>query len=295
MCVIAVASGKGGVGKSFIASNLAYLISRENKKTLIVDFDLGGANLHHFYGISPLKKNLYHFLREGCTLDEIIFEVDEQLFLLPGSNGILGMPHLKNYEKHRIVKNIFNSKYDYVFADLGAGTNYNLLDFFNISRYKIIVMTSEQTSLENAYSFLKVAFLRGILDILKGEKNIDMIKKQVSFRSGKIRYVDDLKELLNKHNPESLNKIDEYVKNFKVGIILNMVKNGNELDFLLLFDYIAKKYLGFSVDKLGFIPYDKKVSDSIKKGLFYFKNADKEYKDCFNDLKTNMISLISKN
>jgi len=161
--VIAIASGKGGVGKTFLSANLAYAFSEYAGKTLLIDCDLGGANLHHFLGIPPPGENLYHFLREKSDFSKVIVSVKNNLDFLSGSSDVLGMVHIKNYEKGKILRSIEQVDYDYVVIDLGAGSSYNVLDIFNASDIKLLIITPEQTSLENAYGFLKMAYLRGIL------------------------------------------------------------------------------------------------------------------------------------
>ena len=290
--IIAIASGKGGVGKTFLSANLAYAFSEHIGKTLLIDCDLGGANLHHFLGIPPPGENLYHFLREKSEFNKVIIPVKDNLDFLSGSSDVLGMVHIKNYEKGKILRNIKQVDYDYVVIDLGAGSSYNVLDIFNASDIKLLIITPEQTSLENAYGFLKMAYLRGILDIVKNDKILEILSKQISYRSGGIKNITYIKETLLKGNNKYIKELDEYASNYKIGIILNMIRKKNELTFFILFNFIVKKYLGFNVEKIGFFPYDTGISESLKKGQIYYNMTSDEKKECFIDI-VNKIKLIN--
>jgi len=151
--VISIASGKGGVGKTFLSANLAFGFSECIGKTLLIDCDLGGANLHHFLAIPPPDENIYHFLREKVPFNKLIKPIKKNLDFISGSSDVLGMIHIKNYEKNKLIRTIKLVDYDYVIIDLGAGSSYNMLDMFNASDVKLLVVTPEQTSLENAYGF----------------------------------------------------------------------------------------------------------------------------------------------
>jgi flagellar biosynthesis protein FlhG len=282
--LIAIASGKGGVGKSFISANLAYAFSESINKTLLVDCDLGGANLQHFLWIPPPKENLYPFLREKSDFNKLIIPVKNNLELMSGNSDVLGMIHIKNYEKNKLIRNINAVDYSYVIIDLGAGSSYNTLDIFNASDLKILIITPEQTSLENAYGFLKMAYLRGILDIVKNDKILAFLSKQISFKSGGIKNISYIKEILSKEDNKYIGLIDEFTQKYRIGIILNMVQQKNELSFLVLLSFIVKKYLGFHIEKIGFFPYDTTISKALKEGAIYYNVTSNENRECFLDI-----------
>jgi flagellar biosynthesis protein FlhG len=282
--LIAIASGKGGVGKSFLSANIAYSLSQRQKRTLLVDCDLGGANLHHFLGIIPPEKNIYHFLREKEEFNKLIVNINENLDFLSGSSDVLGMVHIKNYEKNRLLKYINDSDYDYIIIDLGAGSSYSILDMFNAANLKLIVFTPEQTSLENAYGFLKMAYLRGIIDIVKNEHVLEVLRKQIRFKSGGIKDVSSIREKLLKVDNKYVNQLNEYTQGYKTGIVLNMVKQKDELTFLILFNVIVKKYLGFNIEKIGFFPYDTSISRILKMSSIYYNEATRDNIECLEDI-----------
>jgi flagellar biosynthesis protein FlhG len=292
--VISIASGKGGVGKTFLSANLAIGLSEGSGKTLLVDCDLGGANLHHFLGLQPPDENIYHFLREKMELSNLIRPVKKNLDFIAGSSDVLGMSHIKNYEKIKLIRNFKLVDYDHVVVDLGAGSSYNVLDMFNASDIKLLVITPEQTSLENAYGFLKVAYLREILSLVKNDKIFDLLVKQISFKSGGIKNISHIKDRLLNDKSEYLKDLEEITRNYKVGIILNMIKKKDELNYFILFDFIVKKYLGFNVEKIGFFPYDSLISKSLKDGNIYYDIISEDKRECFIDIINKIKALAHK-
>ncbi|MEF3254935.1 MAG: P-loop NTPase, partial [Deferribacterales bacterium] len=131
--IISIASGKGGVGKSFFAANLAISMNQLNGDTLLVDGDLGGANLHSFLGLKAQGRGIYNFLKENFKIEDVILKSPANVDFIGGSSDILGMAHINNFEKLKIINHLKRTKYSYIVMDLGAGTSYNMIDFFNFS------------------------------------------------------------------------------------------------------------------------------------------------------------------
>lgn len=290
--IIAIASGKGGVGKSFLAANLAFAFRENKAKILLVDCDLGGANLHHFLGINPPEKTIYSYLRESTSFEDIIYHINDYIDFIAGTSDVLGMHHIQYFEKLRILNKMQNLLYDYIILDLGAGTSFNVLDFFNIASYKVLVVTSEQTSVENAYGFLKIAFLREAEKTFKNEVSLKNFCDNLKRKSGSLKNISILRKHLTDVSNSYEQKLDSLIGNYKIGIILNMIKKRNELNFFFLLDFIVNKYLGFHIEKLGFIPYDNFVGESLKTQKVYYSNASAIYRSCFDDLLNVIIRNI---
>ena len=128
----AVGGGKGGVGKSVISTLLAFWLVRMGKRTILVDMDLGGANLHTLLGIKSPERTLNDFVtRRYSALEDICIPTPEKkLRLISGASEILSLSNPHFSQKVKIIKNIFKLDADYVILDLGAGTSFNVLDFF---------------------------------------------------------------------------------------------------------------------------------------------------------------------
>ena len=164
--VWAVGGGKGGVGKSVIAANLGVALARLNRRVVLFDADLGGANLHTFFGMSNPSTGLGNFLsKKAGKLEEISVETPvERLRLISGAGAGLETANLKYSQKTKILRHIRMLDADHVVVDIGAGSSFNVLDFFLAADRGILVVVPEPTSIENAYHFLKAAFYRTMKD-----------------------------------------------------------------------------------------------------------------------------------
>ena len=159
--VIAVTSGKGGVGKTNIVANLGYAFSRLGQKVLILDADLGLGNLDVLLGIAP-KYNLSHVITGEKSISEIIVEGPGHMLILPASSGIQELTQLTQSQKIQILKELDKmiDSVDIFLIDTAAGISSNVMDF-NVTAHEIIVVVSpEPTSITDAYALMKVLSLK---------------------------------------------------------------------------------------------------------------------------------------
>ena len=155
--IIAITSGKGGVGKTNIVANLGYALCKAGNRVLIFDADLGLGNLDVLLGLTP-HYNLSHVLEGKMKLPDIVVNGPGRLRILPASSGIQALTALTHGQR----MNIFNelklllSDYDIVLVDTAAGISSNVL-FFNASANEImVVVTPEPTSITDAYALMKI-------------------------------------------------------------------------------------------------------------------------------------------
>jgi flagellar biosynthesis protein FlhG len=157
--VIAITSGKGGVGKTNISANLAYVLSKMKKKTLIFDADMGLANIDIILGLFP-KYNMHHVLLGEKSLGEVIVSGPGGIKILPAASGIQEMAELSKGQKIALMDelNDLNEGFDFMFIDTAAGITSNVL-YFNMAAKEIIVVVSpEPTSLTDAYALIKILY-----------------------------------------------------------------------------------------------------------------------------------------
>ena len=157
---IAIASGKGGVGKTTIAVNLSLALTKEQKNTLLLDADLGMANSHILLGINP-KYSLEDFVSENKSLDSVITTTKDKLKFISGGSAINHLLNLSDLERHKIIQSFGNikNKPEYMIIDVGAGAESSSLTFMASADRVIIVVTAEPTSFIDAYGLIKTAFL----------------------------------------------------------------------------------------------------------------------------------------
>jgi len=155
--VISITSGKGGVGKTSISTNLALSLSSLGKKVCVFDADASLANINILLGIRP-EFTLEHLLNGEKELKQIIVDGPRGIKVIPGASGIAEFAHLPTQKKETLVSalNQLQSQFDYLIIDTAAGIGEDVLDFIRASQYSIVVITPEPTSLTDAFSLLKV-------------------------------------------------------------------------------------------------------------------------------------------
>jgi len=159
--VIAVTSGKGGVGKTSIVGNLGYAFTKLGKKVLILDADLGLGNLDVLLGLAP-KYNLSHVILGEKTINEILVEGPGKMKILPASSGIQELTHLNKDQKIQILTqlDLLIDSVDVLFIDTAAGISSNVMDFNATAQEVVVVVSPEPTSITDAYALMKVLSLK---------------------------------------------------------------------------------------------------------------------------------------
>lgn len=175
--IIAVTSGKGGVGKSSISINLALQFSKLGKKVIILDADFGLANIEVMFGVIP-KYNLSDMMFRGKELTEIITEGPEGVSFISGGSGIAKLVNLDKEQIKRLVSKLseLESMADVIIIDTGAGISPSVMEFLVASPETIIVTTPEPTSITDSYALLKA------LSICDGFRRDDIKVKLIANR-----------------------------------------------------------------------------------------------------------------
>lgn len=157
--VLAVTSGKGGVGKTNLAVNLAIALQRQGRRVAILDADFGLANVDVFMGLTP-GCHLGHVVEGIVPLSSIILQGPEGIDVIPASSGIQEMTDLSGPRREQILGqlNAVLGDYDYVLIDTAAGISHNVLSLLEFSRRVIVVLVPEPTAIVDAYALIKVLF-----------------------------------------------------------------------------------------------------------------------------------------
>lgn len=160
--VVAVTSGKGGVGKTHVACNLAVLAARAGRRVLVLDADLGLANADIVLGVAP-HYHLGHLLEGSVPLDDILAEGPEGVRVLAASTGVQELTQLDDQQKLRLVSALdaIEDRFDLVLIDCGAGIGDNVLFFAGAAQEALLVISPEPTSLTDAYAAVKVLSQQG--------------------------------------------------------------------------------------------------------------------------------------
>ena len=264
--VWAVAGGKGGTGKTVLTSNLGVGLAILGYKVILIDGDLGGADLHLSFGIPVPKRNLSDFLggRVPSLNDVLLPTRSANLSIICGGSELIGLANLPYQRKAKFKRHINRLDADFVLVDLGAGTAYNTLDFFIISNEGIIVCNPEPQAKIDAYAFVKNAVYRRFLQAF-GRNTIlkDLILNfgNNGHRALKIR---DLVGLIGEHAAEYGEGAQHLVETFRPKLIMNKVRKKSQLEDAQRFISLVREYLSVEIDYPGHIEYDECVVDSCE-------------------------------
>ncbi|RJQ13390.1 MAG: MinD/ParA family protein [Nitrospiraceae bacterium] len=158
---IAVASGKGGVGKTNITANLAIAFSRLNKKVLVFDADLGLSNIDVVLNLAT-KYNIRHLFKGEKNLKDLIVEGPMGIKVLPASSGIQELTELDEFQRLRLIEEFeaYDEAVDYLLIDTSSGISTNVAFFCMAAQEIIIVTSAEPTAMTDAYALIKVLFTK---------------------------------------------------------------------------------------------------------------------------------------
>jgi len=155
--VICVSSGKGGVGKTSITVNVAVALAQAGKRVLLVDGDLGLANVDIVLGLS-VKHTVRETVEEGAALSDILVQIAPDFFVLPASSGVPEMASL-SVEEQTFLTNALEDimgDFDYVLIDCAAGIGESVLWFNRWADHSAVILAPDPTSMTDAYALIKV-------------------------------------------------------------------------------------------------------------------------------------------
>jgi flagellar biosynthesis protein FlhG len=154
--IIAVSSGKGGVGKTNIAINLALAYAQAGKKVIVMDADLGLANVNVVLGVIP-RYNLYHLIRKQKSLSEILVDTSYGIKIIAGASGFSKIANLSEDERRDFISELAAlSNADILIIDCAAGVSNNVISFIAAADDALIVTTPEPTAITDAYGIIKI-------------------------------------------------------------------------------------------------------------------------------------------
>ncbi len=265
--IIPIASGKGGVGKTIFTANLGVALASLGKTVILVDLDLGSSNLHTCLGVKNRHAGIGSFIyKKSESLESLVVETGiPRLFLIPGDALLPGTANLPYFRKLKILKELENLPADYVLLDLGAGSSYNVVDFFLIASSGLIVTTPETTAILSSYSFLKTAVFRLLFRTFPAKsRERDYISDFMTERiEGSGTDFTDMLTGIEQISEESAEQCRRQLSSFYPRIVLNMGKSHQDLLTGRKLRTIATRNLGIGMEYIGFLKHEEPIVRSI--------------------------------
>ena len=253
---IAVGGGKGGIGKTIVAVNLALTLSRLQKNVTLFDGDIGNGNCNTLLGITRVDSSLEEYLRKERSLDEITVST-----AYPGLRLVCGAQNkvdaFLTAEMSRLLNDIRQVEADCLVIDLGAGMSDETLDLYRLADDKIIVVTPQVTSLQNAYGFIKSAFLHD----LKTLRGLAALLDQAGSDPQKLH--DLIGSLEDGHSAR--HAFDVVLARQRFKIVGNLVNDDKDLKIVQNLQKVVGQYLHIDNTVLGTIATSEDIRNSVNR------------------------------
>ncbi len=259
--------GKGGIGKTLVSVNLSVALAHEGQRVVVVDADLGGANVHTCLGVPQPQSTLSDFvLRKAQKLDDVRLPTPVPgLTLIGGAHDALDAANLKFQQKQRLLRNLAGLDADTVVLDLGAGTSFNVLDFFLLAHHAVLVLLPEPTSIENAYRFVKSAFFRRLQSVSEELGVEDLVDQALSSKEGAVRSPLELVARAKALDPAAGERLAHELDAFRVRLVVNQVRGPGDVDVGHAVVKAWRKFFGLQLDYLGAVSWDDEAWRAVRK------------------------------
>jgi len=265
----AIGGGKGGVGKSVVASNLAIALASGGPRTVVIDADLGGSNAHTLLGVPRPPRTLSQFLSgEASQLEDVMCPTTvPDVWLVSGARAFLEVANLKYSQKQKIFRHIQNLGVGHVVLDLGAGSSFNVLDFFLAAQRGILVVSPEPTAIENAYHFLKAAFFRSLRQVAQRSAVRTVLEQVLAEARGTSATPRELIERAKQRDPQAGELLREQALAFQPMLIVNQVKQPEQQRVGVEMTTACRVHLGGELRYLGALARDERVPEAVRRQL----------------------------
>lgn len=264
--IVPIGGSKGGTGKSFVSANLGISLAKRGKKTLLIDLDLGAANLHTMVGLPLPLRSLSDFInRRVASIESVVIKTSiSNLFMISGARNDLDIANMPFAQKMKVLRAIESLNYDYVILDLGAGTAYNSIDFFMISDSGIFIALPEPTSIENIYRLTRTLCFRAIRRILgvNGYREAVHILRTRD-PGGDRDQLESFMEIMRERNQGEERIYREYFETTQFKLVINQMRERDDSSLGEYICRIIRRHLGMKIGFLGNIAFDNRVHDSV--------------------------------
>ena len=266
--IITLGGGKGGIGKSIMCTNLAVGMALSGQKVVLMDGDFGASNLHALLGISHPPYGFQDlFTNHRLDPESLLIETGiDNLKFISSAGDNPGSANIDPERVQTIISFLKQLKAHTVILDLGPGTSFNVLDFFNIHDQCIVMSTPEVTSVMKTFSFVRAALFRKISLHLKDAPELQRLVDHSHPSQADVETctIDILRENIKKVDGSQTEEVEKIIRSFKPEVIINRVRNKKDLQTGDNLTNLVKKFLDVDLKYLGHIIESDQVRDSVE-------------------------------
>ena len=266
--VVAVGGGKGGVGKTFLSSNLAASLARMGYRVVAIDTDIEGPNLHTWFGVPNPRTSLADFV--SGRADQVLSLVSETpipgLGLLAATHGNLAAAQPDEERRAELLRQLRAIPSDFVFVDCGAGAHAANVDYFLAGHDGLLVLHPEPTSVENTYTFIRAAFYRRMQQAMQKHDVRERVREAMDQRNERgIRTPLQLLREVEQMDPEEGARFVDTMRGFRPRLVVNEVGSTEDIKLGFAVRSVCRKFFGIEADYLGYLNRDPAVLDAVRR------------------------------
>ncbi len=301
--IITLGGGKGGIGKSIMCTNLAVGMALSGQKVVLMDGDFGASNLHALLGISHPPYGFQDlFTNSRLDPESLLIETGiDNLKFISSAGDNPGSANIDPERVQTIISFLKQLKAHTVILDLGPGTSFNVLDFFNIHDQCIVMSTPEVTSVMKTFSFVRAALFRKISLHLKDAPELQRLVDHSHPSQADVETctIDILRENIKKVDGSQTEEVEKIIRSFKPEVIINRVRNKKDLQTGDNLTNLVKKFLDVDLKYLGHVIESDQVRDSVEEMVpFLIKDPQstpsKNLQEIIGELTNTDLNLIKE-
>ena len=301
--IITLGGGKGGIGKSIMCTNLAVGMALSGQKVVLMDGDFGASNLHALLGISHPPYGFQDlFTNSRLDPESLLIETGiDNLKFISSAGDNPGSANIDPERVQTIISFLKQLKAHTVILDLGPGTSFNVLDFFNIHDQCIVMSTPEVTSVMKTFSFVRAALFRKISLHLKDAPELQRLVDHSHPSQADVETctIDILRGNIKKVDGSQTEEVEKIIRSFKPEVIINRVRNKKDLQTGDNLISLVKKFLDVDLKYLGHIIESDQVRDSVEEMVpFLIKDPQstpsKNLQEIIGELTNTDLNLVKE-
>jgi flagellar biosynthesis protein FlhG len=273
----AFGGGKGGTGKSALATSVGFQLSRLGRRVVLVDADFGGANLHTCLGIAAPARSLLDLIRDGgAVADEYLAATPYPNLRLIGGRLDEGGGSRPVGWASRLATALRALPVDIVIIDLGAGVSVDTIEMLNLAELKVMVSAPEPSSIENMVSVLRSLCLQRLVQRLPSNPaRRRLLEVQAGEGAVRVRSVGDMLGELERIDPSLIGAARALMDEMAIALVANQVRDDADRNFGAQTVAVVRRHFGLPMSYAGFVHHDDAVWRTLRRGKMFMVEASR--------------------